>query len=233
MNNIFINTSNSIKPKSVLLISNEVNLISKIKEHEENNTFFKISYFEMDKFNLIYDKLSSFDLVIFDNRKNSNIKDFTDTFEEKFSYKFNIPVILLENEVNENQVLYKNSNVYSVFFEPITPLELVLNIKLFLNFQNQNKKIEFEKGFYFDVARDELFCDRRVIKLTKTEKSLIKLLIERKNQLVTYETIERIVWKNKNFSKYSLRNIIKHIREKTNSSFIKNSSNRGYVINTL
>ncbi len=232
MNNIFINTTNSIKPKSVLIISNEESLISRIKEFQED-TLYKISFFEMDKFNLIYDKLSLFDLVVFDNRKNRNIKEFTDIFEQNFSYKFNIPIILLENEANENQILYKNSNVYSVFLEPIKPLELILNIKLFLNFQNQNKKIEFEKGFYFDVARDELFCDRRVIKLTRTEKSLVKLLIERKNQLVTYETIERIVWRNKNFSKYSLRNIIKHIREKTHNSLIKNASNRGYVVNTL
>lgn len=232
MNSIFINTTNDIKPKSVLVVSNEENLVTKMKTYNQD-TLFKLSFFEMDRFNLIYDKLSLFDLVIFDNRKNNNVKEFTSLFEKNFSYKFNIPIILLENEVNDNQVLHKNSNVYSVFYEPIDSSALMLNVKLFLNFLNQNRKIEFEKGFYFDVSRDELFCDRKVIKLTKTEKSLVKLLIERKNQLVTYETIERIVWKNKNFSKYSLRNIIKHIREKTHNSLIKNSSNRGYVVNTL
>lgn len=169
MNSIFINTTNDIKPKSVLVVSNEENLVTKMKTYNQD-TLFKLSFFEMDRFNLIYDKLSLFDLVIFDNRKNNNVKEFTSLFEKNFSYKFNIPIILLENEVNDNQILHKNSNVYSVFYEPIDSSALMLNVKLFLNFLNQNRKIEFEKGFYFDVSRDELFCDRKVIKLTKTEK---------------------------------------------------------------
>ena len=69
--------------------------------------------------------------------------------------------------------------------------------------------------------------------LTKTEKKLIKVLAENTNKLVTYEEISDIVWKGKVFSIYSLRNVIKHIREKTDESFIKNSSNRGYILTSI
>ena len=59
------------------------------------------------------------------------------------------------------------------------------------------------------------------------------LLASNSNTLVTYEDISRIVWKGKEFSIFSLRNVVKHIREKTDETFIKNSSNKGYVITTI
>ena len=97
----------------------------------------------------------------------------------------------------------------------------------------QNKKVQFENGFYFDISREILFQGKKIIKLTKTERKLVNLLALNPNALVTYEDISSIVWRGKEFSIYSLRNVIKHIREKTDESFIKNSSNRGYVITTI
>lgn len=63
--------------------------------------------------------------------------------------------------------------------------------------------------------------------------SLVLLISTKVNNLVTYEDIATIVWKGKEISIYSLRNVVKHIREKTDELFIKNSSNRGYVSNTI
>ena len=83
------------------------------------------------------------------------------------------------------------------------------------------------------MTREMLFQGKKIIKLTKIEKRLINLLALNPNELVTYEDISSIVWKGKVFSIYSLRNVVKHIREKTNESFIKNFSNRGYIINTI
>ncbi|WP_414144442.1 helix-turn-helix domain-containing protein [Arcobacter sp.] len=71
------------------------------------------------------------------------------------------------------------------------------------------------------------------MKLTRTEKKLISLLAVNVNELVTYEDISSVVWKGKEFSIYSLRNVVKNIREKTDELFIKNSSNRGYIINKI
>ena len=48
--------------------------------------------------------------------------------------------------------------------------------------------------------------------------------------LVNYEIISEIVWKNKKYSIYGLRNVVKSIRKKTEESFIKNFSNNGYRI---
>ncbi|MFK2821572.1 transcriptional regulator [Arcobacter sp. YIC-80] len=231
MSNIFINATTNIRLKSVLIINSNSKFMKDMTFYNKDNLY-KMSFYEVEDFEFFCEQISTFDLIVFDNRS-KRIKDFIKLFESKFSYRLNIPTILLESEFDENQIIYKGSNVYSVFYEPIDEKQLTLNISLFLNYQTQNQRLEFDKGFYFDISRDELFYDKKIVKLTRTEKSLIKLLIERKDELVTYESIEKIVWKNKNFSKYTLRNIVKHIREKTNESFIKNSSNRGYIINTL
>ena len=231
MTSVFIDTCSDIKYKSVLVITESEELSGKFKMIQEK-LFYKVSFFEVSKFNLIADKLMLFDLVVFDSRTVKNISDFVDVFKDKYNYALNIPIILLEDELKTISY-YKRANIYSLLKAPIDFNELLLNIDLCMEYLYQNKKVEFENGYYFDISRDELFYNKKPVKLTKTEKSLVKLLVERKNQLVTYETIQSIVWKNKNFSKYSLRNIVKHIREKTDNSLIKNSSNRGYVINTI
>lgn len=142
-------------------------------------------------------------------------------------------MILLEDDISEDLSMYKFSNVYSIFNKNVDEKILLDNIELSLNFLNSNKKVQFEKGFYFDINKEILFQDKKIIKLTRTERRLVSLLASNVNNLVTYEDIASVVWKGKEFSIYSLRNVVKHIREKTDELFIKNSSNRGYVINTI
>ena len=142
-------------------------------------------------------------------------------------------MILLEDDISEDLSMYKFSNVYSIFNKNVDEKILLDNIELSLNFLSTNKKVQFEKGFYFDINKEILFQDKKIIKLTRTERRLVSLLASNVNNLVTYEDIASVVWKGKEFSIYSLRNVVKHIREKTDELFIKNSSNRGYVINTI
>ena len=142
-------------------------------------------------------------------------------------------MIVLENETSEKFSNYKYDNMYTILDKNINERFLVKNIDIALDFLNANKKVQFENGFYFDMNRELLFQGKKTIKLTKTEKKLINLLALNPNVLVTYEHISSVVWKGKEFSIYSLRNVIKHIREKTDETFIKNSSNKGYVINTI
>ena len=142
-------------------------------------------------------------------------------------------MIVLENETSEEFSNYKYDNMYTILDKNINEAFLFKNIEIALDFLYTNKKLQFENGFYFDMNRELLFQGKKTIKLTKTEKKLINLLALNPNVLVTYEHISSVVWKGKEFSIYSLRNVIKHIREKTDETFIKNSSNKGYVINTI
>ena len=225
-----MNITNNKSIRSVLLVSEDLEYVQKLTKFL--NDKFNLSFFMDDKFQLLDTQIDSFDLIVFDNSHNK-ISKFTETLKLKKTYNFNIPMIVLENETSEEFSNYKYDNMYTILDKNINEAFLFKNIEIALDFLYTNKKLQFENGFYFDMNRELLFQGKKTIKLTKTEKKLINLLALNPNVLVTYEHISSVVWKGKEFSIYSLRNVIKHIREKTDETFIKNSSNKGYVINTI
>ncbi len=225
-----MNITNNKSIRSVLLVSEDLEYVQKLTKLL--NDKFNLSFFMDDKFQLLDTQIDSFDLIVFDNSHNK-ISKFTETLKLKKTYNFNIPMIVLENETIEEFSNYKYDNMYTILDKNINEAFLFKNIEIALDFLYTNKKLQFENGFYFDMNRELLFQGKKTIKLTKTEKKLINLLALNPNVLVTYEHISSVVWKGKEFSIYSLRNVIKHIREKTDETFIKNSSNKGYVINTI
>ena len=225
-----MNITNNKSIRSVLLVSEDLEYVQKLTKLL--NDKFNLSFFMDDKFQLLDTQIDSFDLIVFDNSHNK-ISKFTETLKLKKTYNFNIPMIVLENETSEEFSNYKYDNMYTILDKNINEAFLFKNIEIALDFLYTNKKLQFENGFYFDMNRELLFQGKKTIKLTKTEKKLINLLALNPNVLVTYEHISSVVWKGKEFSIYSLRNVIKHIREKTDETFIKNSSNKGYVINTI
>lgn len=229
MDTIFIDTQDK-KNKSILVISDDLIYVDKLKK--EVSLTFDFTFFENNKFYLLNSVINNFDVIIFDN-SNNDLKKFLDVFKLTKSYNFNIPIILLEKDVKQDLSLYKIINVYSILQKPVSVEFLLNTIELCINFLNTNKKVQFENGYYFDITREELFHGKKIIKLTRTEKKLINLLAKNPNSLVTYEDIANVVWKGKVFSKYSLRNVINHIREKTDDTFIRNYSNRGYILNSI
>ena len=233
MNNIFINTNEVINKKSILFLSNDTILVNNINILSSDNQY-KLSFFEVDNIELVSNKLSLFDIIVFDNRFDTNIEKCKELFESIHKYEINIPIIILDKNNDINLDMYKNCNIYTIMCEPINDELLLSNIELCINFITRNKKVELEDGLYFDTYRELLFNNKDIVKLTTMQKDLLKLLITRKNRLVTYETIQKEVWKeNTSFSKFTLRNMVKHIRDKSHTNIIKNSSNRGYIVNTF
>lgn len=90
-------------------------------------------------------------------------------------------------------------------------------------------------GYSYDNKTRELkkkHNDKNIsVKLTKTEQQVVDLMAT-KHPLATLEDFANIVWLGKNFSRATLRNKIKSIREKTCYQLIKNNSNIGYGLNT-
>lgn len=225
-----MNNISEIKKKSLLFISDDIKYLEQI----ENGFFgnYNIKTFSQNQFYLLTTEINNFDLIIFDN-STKNLEKFVKIFKVLKTYNFNTPTILIEDSIEDDLSLYKCVNTYAIFPKSCSLEMISKNIEIAFNFTYTNKKVQLEQGFYFDVNRELLFKGKKIIKLTKIEKKLMKLLADNANELVTYEAILSVVWKGKEFSIYSLRNVIKHIREKTDESFIKNSSNRGYVLNTL
>ena len=69
----------------------------------------------------------------------------------------------------------------------------------------------------FLIKHGEIYINSKFAKFTPTEKSVLKVLIENKNQIVSFEQIAEAMWQDKSTEKYSLyamSKCVERIREK-------------------
>ena len=91
--------------------------------------------------------------------------------------------------------------------------------------------INFKNGYFFDKHIKKLFdSQEKEVSFTKLEDKLFNLLLLKKGTVVSYEEIEKLVWKEEEMSRFTLRNKIRDIRNKTYKTIIRTSSNIGYKI---
>lgn len=171
------------------------------------------------------------DVIVFDN-VSDDLKFFTLSLT-KFNNNLNVPIIVIEDRLKVDLSYYNSTNTYTVIYKPINTQLLFVSIGLCINYVYLNNKITLERGFTFDMSKEFLFKDREIINLTKMEIKLVVLLLKNINRLVDYQEISTCIWGKKNFSIFSLRNFVKSIRLKTYDTFIKNVSNKGYMIDSL
>ena len=94
-----------------------------------------------------------------------------------------------------------------------------------------NNKIVFDEGFYYDKVKTTLYNkDGKGVEFTKLQNGLFHLLLRHKGEVVDFETIHKEVWKNKKMSIFTMRNIVKRIRDITYYGLIVNHSNKGYSL---
>lgn len=143
-------------------------------------------------------------------------------------------IVISSSDDNENIVTAINSGAYTFLSKPLRAKDVKLAVIMCLNQTKRGDKIEFENGIYFDEYRDQFFKSGGVlIDFTRLEKSFLKLLITKRNEITDYDTIKDVVWKGKDMSIYTMRNIVNKIRQKTYYKIIKNHSNKGYTIDIL
>ena len=91
-----------------------------------------------------------------------------------------------------------------------------------------DSKIYFNKDFSFDYTSRKLYIRNEEIFLKPHEYKVLKLLVENKNEIVKIENFQSL-WE-KEMTRFSLRNYIKQIRDKTYPELILNISNVGYKL---
>ncbi len=94
-----------------------------------------------------------------------------------------------------------------------------------------NRIVKFEEGIYYDKNLEVLFsATDEKIRLSKIELALFTVLFENVGEKVSIENIGAFAWKGKTMTRYTLRNYIKNLRNKTYYGFIKCHSNLGYSL---
>lgn len=176
---------------------------------------------------------NSYDMAVID----TNIKDvsFSELCSELGQLAPTLPkIVISDSDENENIVAAINNGAYTFLSKPLRAKDIKLAVIMCLNQTKRGDKIEFDNGIYFDEYRDQFFKSGGVlIDFTRLEKSFLKLLISKRNDIIDYDMIKEVVWKGKDMSIYTMRNIVNKIRQKTYYEIIKNHSNKGYTIDNL
>ena len=108
--------------------------------------------------------------------------------------------------------------------------ELEIKIEKFCNIQND--KIYFDENCYFDFKSSVIQLNDTEIRLTKKEKLLINLFLTKKNQVISYESIENYVWEGNFASLESIRSLIRRVRKIIEKDYIQTVVDTGYIFKT-
>jgi DNA-binding response OmpR family regulator len=123
-----------------------------------------------------------------------------------------------------------NNKVDRYIIKPITEDKL---FEAFEAFEENLKslgdeKIELDKGVVIDFYSSKVFSNNSEHHLNKKEVLLLKLLSKDASQTFSYEEIENQVWGSASMSLSAIRSVVRDLRKKIGSDYIKNISGVGY-----
>ncbi|MCK5110383.1 MAG: response regulator transcription factor [Arcobacteraceae bacterium] len=146
------------------------------------------------------------------------------------------PVIMLTAYSSNNYLLScVNLNIQAYILKPINYAKLkeaLFKVVEYLNLTS-NIHIHISKDLSYDKINGVLIIhETQEISLNKKEKAFMNLLVEHKNNLVTYSEIEHSVWYDFNevMTESALRTVVKNLRKKSTVPFIDNISGIGYKL---
>jgi DNA-binding response OmpR family regulator len=90
--------------------------------------------------------------------------------------------------------------------------------------------VKFGTHYHLDLIKDEVFYKKERIALTKKEGFILKLLVARLGEIVSFKEAVDFVWKENEASENNIRTLIWRLRKKLPTDIIKNSSGIGYHI---
>ena len=104
-----------------------------------------------------------------------------------------------------------------------------LEIKIEKLCKIQNDEICFDENCYFDFKSSVIKKKDKEIRLTKKEKLLMNLFLTKKNQVISYESIESYVWEGNFASLESIRSLIRRLRKVIDKDYIQTVVDTGYI----
>ncbi len=147
------------------------------------------------------------------------------------------PVIILTAHATADYLLpCANLNIQSYIVKPINFQKLKSALYKVVEYLNltSNILVHIDKELSYDKINGTLKHKTLEYKLNNKEKSLMDLLVQNKNKVITYSQIEQEVWlKNDEvMSQSALRTVVKNLRKKSPVNFIENISGTGYKLFT-
>ncbi len=143
-------------------------------------------------------------------------------------YYKSLPVIIISASVELDVIKQSYDFGCNDFLKkPFFIDELEIKIEKLCNIQND--KIYFDENCYFDFKTAIIHMNEKEVRLTKKEKLLMNLFLTKKNQVISYESIENYVWEGSFASLESIRSLIRRLRKIIDKDYIHTVVDAGYV----
>lgn len=203
-----------------------------------------IEIFESE-FNTVYSATNGYEAIeVFERNKidvilcdvNMPKLNGLDTITKIRKINYAIPIIIISAYSDSDNLLKaSNSNIQGYFTKPLTSdkIEKIMD-KIFYHQNHEiiHKNIQLSPSTILDLQNFQVIVDDEIRKFTRKEFDFLKLLIQKKDSIITYKTIEHVVWydDNKVMTSTSLRTLVKNIRKKLSCDIIENIPKIGYKL---
>merc|ERR1711879_155487 len=98
----------------------------------------------------------------------------------------------------------------------------------------ENSLIVLNKRYTYNKINDKLYNNENIVKLSKKELDILKVLIARIGEVVPVEKFKEIVWHDINTNDSAFRTVMKRLKDKVkDDDFIISHKGYGYIIEKL
>lgn len=146
----------------------------------------------------------------------------------KIREKYNYPVIMLTAKGEEtDKITGLALGADDYITKPFLPLELVARVKAQLrryiryNTGAQREEVLSVSGLVLNIKTHECLLNEKSLSLTPTEFSILRILVQRKGEVVSAEELFHQIWEEEYYTKNNntITVHIRHLREKMGDSF--------------
>ncbi|MCF6226396.1 MAG: response regulator [Xanthomonadales bacterium] len=142
-------------------------------------------------------------------------------------------IIITAYKKDEYLLQAVNLQLTQYLLKPLSIEKITNALKLssnYLNCKNKNTKKIITNNGYYDTYTKELVRNGQIVNLSKHERGLIELLLEKHPAPASYEAINARIYDYCG-SKNAMKLLISALRKKTKKEFIVNVSGFGYRLN--
>ncbi|AHJ13426.1 response regulator transcription factor [Sulfurospirillum multivorans] len=151
--------------------------------------------------------------------------------EIRRSNKEIIIIILTAHDTEHNIHSAIDIGVFAFLHKPFQLEQLYNTLLMSLSkIQADHKLLNLGKNHIYNVKTKEIFCGDEMIRLTRTESLLLQILVSNMGQVITFDSIERSVWYEKQATPDTIRMYINKLRAKLYYELIENVQGYGYKL---
>ena len=208
----------------ILLVEDDVEISTMLKNFLATENFDVVTAFDgqsaCDKFFADRFSLVLLDLMI---PKMSGIEVMGKIRESDI-----VPIIILSAKSEDaDKILGLNVGADDYVTKPFNPLELVARVKAQLrrykryNTGSVQEDVLEISGLTLNIGSHECFLNEKPLNLTPTEFSILRILCQRRGQVVSAEELFHLIWEDEYYTKNNntITVHIRHLREKMGDSF--------------